>query len=67
MASNAHKFKIGQSVDFQPSRQSLPANAQAYKVVRLLPSEGGINLYRVKCAREPFERMAKESELTLAA
>ena len=34
------------------------------KVVRCLPADAGENLYRVKCASEAFERMAKESELS---
>lgn len=36
----------------------------ACQVIRLLPADSGENLYRVKCASEPFERMARESELT---
>ena len=59
-----YKFKVGESVDFLPSRQSMPASAREYKVVRLLPREGSDNFYRVKCATEPFERIAKERELT---
>lgn len=59
-----HKFKIGQTVDFTPGRQSMPASAGEYKVIRLMPSDGGENVYRVKCAKEPFERIAREAELT---
>ena len=60
----AHKFKIGQAVDFAPSRQSMPASAREYKIIRLMPAEGIDNLYRIKCAVEPFERIARERELT---
>ena len=61
---STHKFKVGEAVDFAPSRQSMPASAREYKIIRLMPSDGGENLYRVKCATEPFERMAKERELS---
>ena len=35
-----------------------------YTIVRLLPVEGGDLQYRIKCAAEPFERTARESDLT---
>ena len=60
----AHKFKVGQAVDFAPSRQSMPASAREYKIIRLMPAEGLDNLYRIKCPVEPFERIARERELT---
>ncbi len=60
-----HKFKIGQMVDFFPSQRALAASIRAYKVLRLLPSDGGEQLYRIKTISEPFERVARESELKL--
>lgn len=63
--SSAHKYKVGQSVDFSPSRQTMPARAREYKVVRLMPLDGPDICYRVKSAVEPFERIAKENELSL--
>jgi hypothetical protein len=36
---------------------------QECKIMRLLPIEGGSHLYRIKCAVENFERVAKEGEL----
>jgi hypothetical protein len=59
-----HRYTVGQAVDFTPGRWGLPASAREYKIIRLLPSEGGHLLYRIKCAVETFERVAKESELT---
>ena len=59
-----HKFKVGQAVDFTPGRWGLPASSREYKVLKLLPFEGGDLLYRIKSAAETFERVAKESELT---
>jgi hypothetical protein len=59
----SHKFKVGQMVDFIPSRAGVPASVRAYKVLRLLPHERGERLYRIKTIVEAFERIAKESEL----
>jgi hypothetical protein len=59
-----HRFKVGQAVDFTPGRWGLPASSREYKVLKLLPFEGGDLLYRIKSAAETFERVAKESELT---
>jgi hypothetical protein len=42
----------------------LKASAGAYTVTRVLPVEHGQNIYRVKCSTEPFERIAKEGELS---
>jgi hypothetical protein len=58
-----HKFKVGQMVDFVPSKSGVPASARSYKVLSLLPTEGGERLYRIKTIAEAFERIARESEL----
>ena len=58
-----HKFKVGQMVDLISSHVGLPASVRAYKILRLLPQEGGEPLYRIKTIAEAFERIAKESEL----
>jgi hypothetical protein len=59
-----HKFKMGQLVDFAPSRPGVPTAGRQYEVVRLLPVEAGEFLYRVKAKGETFERVARESELS---
>jgi hypothetical protein len=59
-----HSFKPGQIVRFLPGRSSLAATSPEYKIVRLLPPEGGQNLYRIKGVAETFERMARESDLS---
>jgi len=58
-----HKFQIGQTVYFT-SRPigHMPANG-AFRVVKLLPSDGDDYQYRIKSADEAFERVAKESQL----
>ena len=60
----AHKFKVGQQVDFAPGKTSLAAASQRYEIVRQLPVENGQYQYRIKCKAETFERSAAESELT---
>lgn len=62
-----HKFKVGQLVDFAPSRSGVPASGRQYEVIRLLPAESGEFQYRVKSKAETFERVAKESELSRRA
>lgn len=57
------KFRVGQMVDFVPSQRGVAASARAYKIMMLLPSEGGERLYRIKTIAEVFERIARESEL----
>jgi hypothetical protein len=59
-----HKYKVGQLVDFSPSRSGVPTSGRQYEVVRLLPVEAGQLLYRIKSKAETFERMARESELS---
>jgi hypothetical protein len=61
--SSIHKFKVGQMVAFVPSKSGVPASARSYKVLSLLPTEGGERLYRIKTIAEAFERIARESEL----
>jgi hypothetical protein len=59
-----HKFKVGQSVRFTPGKMTPPAGAQAYMIVRVQPAEGGEYRYRIKSVDEPYEQIARESELS---
>lgn len=59
----SHKFKVGEAVVYSPSRWSMRTRSGSCQIIRLLPADSGENLYRVKCPSEPFERMARESEL----
>lgn len=63
----APKYKVGQMVDFMPSNRAVPASVRSYKVLRVLPNEGGEQLYRIKTIAEAFERIARESELLQTA
>lgn len=64
----AHKFKIGQIVDLEPSPlRSLPPGS--FEIRHLIPSsdrEPGDPCYRIKSTAEKYERVAPESELTLS-
>ncbi|MBX9591533.1 MAG: hypothetical protein K2X43_19765 [Hyphomonadaceae bacterium] len=60
----SHKFNVGQTVDFKPSRMGFPAANRECTIVRRLPAEGGHHLYRIKCATEAFERVVSEAQLT---
>ena len=57
------KFKVGQMVDFMPTNRAVPASVRSYKVLRVLPNEGGEQTYRIKAISEAFERVAREGEL----
>jgi len=59
----AHKFKVGQMVDYKPGQRGLLAGGQAYQILKCLPQENGQYLYRIKTKPESFERIARESEL----
>ena len=60
-----HKFKQGDLVRLG-LRQKFPTNAPRgpYEVVRLLPADDGVPLYRIKSKDENHERVAKETELS---
>ncbi|MDX2205748.1 MAG: hypothetical protein NW223_23555 [Hyphomicrobiaceae bacterium] len=60
----AHKFQVGQMVDFIPNRSGVPTAGRRYEILRQLPAENGEASYRVKSKEEPYERIAKESELS---
>lgn len=50
-------------VDYLPPSRAIAASARSYKILRVLPCEGGEQLYRIKTIAEAFERIARESEL----
>ncbi len=61
-----HKYKAGQDVYFNPPKGAVLGSSQRYRILRLLPVEGGEVRYRIKSAAEEFERVARESELARA-
>jgi hypothetical protein len=58
-----HKFAIGQNVRYTAGPFSRSGASGSFKVVKLLPSEGDEQQYRIKSVGEAFERVAKESQL----
>jgi len=61
-----HKFRSGQTVHLSRSMTARSAPGGDYKVVRQLPVDGGEPQYRIKSVREPYERVAKESDMERA-
>jgi hypothetical protein len=43
----------------------MSAASRDYKIVIALPAQDGQNQYRIKSSAENFERVARESELSL--
>jgi hypothetical protein len=57
------QFRSGQTVRLSRGLALKSAADGEYKIVRQLPENGGEQQYRVKSAREPHERVVKESDL----
>jgi hypothetical protein len=59
-------FSVGDrvEVDYLPHAYG---EIRGYKLIRLVPYHGDEPLYRIKTILEPFERIIRESELTLVA
>ena len=62
----AHLFRSGQSVRLNRGFANRTAPEGLYQVVKQLPDNGGDPQYRIKSAREPHERVVKESDLERA-
>jgi hypothetical protein len=59
------KFKVGDAVILRSAmRQNVPGGVCV--VIKVLPDPDGEREYRIKSAYEEHERVARESELTLA-
>ncbi|HWL05375.1 MAG TPA: hypothetical protein VNQ99_10645 [Xanthobacteraceae bacterium] len=63
--NSGHKFAIGQNVIFTARPVGQMAVDRTYEVVRQLPFDGSDRQYRIKATGEPFERVARESQLAL--
>jgi hypothetical protein len=59
-----HKFKAKQRVTYVPAGVGGADRNATFEVVRLLPTEHGVNQYRLKSILDGHERVALESELT---
>jgi hypothetical protein len=59
---SAHKFKIGQFVNYTPRSNSIGAGL--YQIAQLMPLAGDEPQYRIKSENEGHLRSAMESELS---
>jgi hypothetical protein len=62
----AHKFAVGQNVNFSPDRygqQQFGAAQRRFTIVRLLPEEANVRQYRVKSQLDGHERVVREDQL----
>ena len=59
-----HKYKLGQLVQYIPDKLQEASPSGDYKITRLLPAQGADHQYRIKNGSEPFERIARESQLS---
>jgi hypothetical protein len=60
----AHRFKATQTVTYSPAGPGGADRNTMFEIVRLLPTERGILLYRLKSILDGHERVALESELS---
>jgi hypothetical protein len=60
---NDHRFRVGQAVEYYPSR-SMYAPRGGYHVTAELPFRAGEFEYRIKHPREQYERVVAESDLS---
>ncbi len=61
-----HKYRVGETVYYTSPSFGRAAATGSFTVVRLLPSDGEEQQYRIKSSGEAFERVAKESQLDRA-
>ena len=66
-AMSNHKFKVGQTVNYTPRFIGTVRADAIFKITRLLPAEDDELQYRIRSASEPYERVAKETQLDRAA
>lgn len=62
MSDIVHRFKVGQSVEIQPSKLR-PAAQGIYSITRLLPCDADDPQYCVKSEDEKHERIVPERDL----
>jgi hypothetical protein len=61
-----HRFAIGKMVQLSRGIPLRNAVAGPYEVLAQLPEREGEFQYRIKSAREPYQRIMKEGDLELA-
>ena len=58
----SHRFAAGQTVKVVPG-PNLGNARGSFKIVRVLPTEHGINQYRIKSESDGHERVVTEAEV----
>ncbi len=58
-----HKYKVGETVEFNPGGSYLAKIRGHYVVMRLLPTEGLGYQYRVKSVTDGHERIVREGQI----
>lgn len=61
--SKGHKFAVGQGVRFTAGPFGRVGAGGTFKIIKRLPFDGNEHQYRIKNSAEPFERVARESQL----
>ena len=59
-----HKFKVGQTVHYTSGPYPSSWRGGVFKIMQLLPPQGGDYQYRIKNADEPYDRVVKEVSST---
>jgi hypothetical protein len=59
----SHKFHLGQKVAISSVVFNFDSPQGLYEILRLLPTNEGDNLYRVKSTMDGHERVVRESQL----
>lgn len=62
-----HKFKVGQTVNYTTGFSGSVKADAVFKITQLMPAADDELQYRIRAASEPYERVAKESQLNRAA
>jgi hypothetical protein len=57
-----HKFAVGRTVGVLPTPAIVPIPPGKYTIQRLLPTDSGAPLYRVKHTRDGHERVLLEGQ-----
>jgi hypothetical protein len=63
---SGHKFKVGQTVHYTSGPYRSSWRGGVFKIMQLLPPQGGDYQYRIKSAGEPYDRVVIENELDRA-
>jgi hypothetical protein len=62
-----HKFHVGESIQLITGSLNRWAPEGEYRIVQQMPEVFGEFYYRIKSVHEPYQRVAKESQLRRAS